>query len=336
MPIRAVARLTGITADTLRVWERRYGFPKPGRSSAGERVFRDSDIERLQLVAQALSWGFRAGEVVPLPIRELRRLLSAPAAKPAKPISPIVPQLIETLRRDDLAGLARGLRSAIANLGPREFVTEVGAPLLEAVGNCWASGELAVHHEHFLSEALSARVHELLAHYELRRGPGPTVLLTTLPGEAHALGLELVALYLADLGAVPRLMGAQTPPQSIVAGAAMVGADVVGLSVSSSADAAEIARHVRWLGQKLPDPVELWLGGGGAQTLTPQPPRLLRIATWRELESEVQRLRGDLRRRGSQAPARGARPPSREASRAAGAPAERGRAAGRRRVVAGR
>lgn len=300
LPIRAVSRLTGITPDTLRVWERRYGFPKPSRSSGGERLFRDSDVERLQLVAQALSWGFRAGEVVPLPIRELRRLLSAPAPTLAKPISPIVPQLLDALRRDDLIGLARGLRSAIANLGPREFVTEVGAPLLEAVGQCWASGELAVHHEHFLSEALSARVHELLAHYELRRGPGPIVLLTTLPGEAHTLGLELVALYLAELGAVPRLMGAQTPPQSIVAGVAMVGADAVGLSVSSSADTEETARHLRWLGPKLPESVELWLGGSGTQALTLRPPRLRQIEDWRALEREVLRLRGDLRRRDPQ------------------------------------
>jgi DNA-binding transcriptional MerR regulator len=37
--IAAVERDTGIGKDTLRVWERRYGFPQPGRDSFGERSY---------------------------------------------------------------------------------------------------------------------------------------------------------------------------------------------------------------------------------------------------------------------------------------------------------
>ena len=35
--IAAVERDTGLSKDILRVWERRYGFPKPGRDAFGER-----------------------------------------------------------------------------------------------------------------------------------------------------------------------------------------------------------------------------------------------------------------------------------------------------------
>ncbi|MES1207962.1 MAG: MerR family DNA-binding transcriptional regulator, partial [Pseudomonadota bacterium] len=35
--IGAVAHMTGVDEHTLRIWERRYGFPKPERSSGGTR-----------------------------------------------------------------------------------------------------------------------------------------------------------------------------------------------------------------------------------------------------------------------------------------------------------
>src|SRR5690242_18535999 len=75
--IRVVSGRTGIGQHTLRVWERRYGFPKPMRRSDGVRAYAEEDIAKLKLVAQALEAGFRAGEVVPLPAADLARLLEA-------------------------------------------------------------------------------------------------------------------------------------------------------------------------------------------------------------------------------------------------------------------
>ena len=57
--IRVVANRTGIAADTLRVWERRYGFPKPERRPGGSRIYSEDDIARLRLLARALEAGFR-------------------------------------------------------------------------------------------------------------------------------------------------------------------------------------------------------------------------------------------------------------------------------------
>lgn len=53
--IRVVSNRTGIPADTLRIWERRYGFPKPERTPGGSRVYTDEDVARLQLVNRALA-----------------------------------------------------------------------------------------------------------------------------------------------------------------------------------------------------------------------------------------------------------------------------------------
>jgi len=38
LSIAEIERETGISRDTLRVWERRYGFPTPMRNKRSERV----------------------------------------------------------------------------------------------------------------------------------------------------------------------------------------------------------------------------------------------------------------------------------------------------------
>ena len=43
--IGAVTKLTGLSADVVRVWERRYGAVRPVRSEAGTRLYSDADIQ---------------------------------------------------------------------------------------------------------------------------------------------------------------------------------------------------------------------------------------------------------------------------------------------------
>ena len=46
--IADVERDTGLSKDTLRVWERRYGFPDPTRDAVGERRYDDAQLLRLR------------------------------------------------------------------------------------------------------------------------------------------------------------------------------------------------------------------------------------------------------------------------------------------------
>ena len=55
--IAAVERDTGIGKDTLRVWERRYGFPQPLRDAFGERVYPAEQVEHLRLIKRLMDQG---------------------------------------------------------------------------------------------------------------------------------------------------------------------------------------------------------------------------------------------------------------------------------------
>ena len=51
--ISGVERDTGFSKDVLRMWERRYGFPKPARDDNGERQYTSADVGKLRAMKEA-------------------------------------------------------------------------------------------------------------------------------------------------------------------------------------------------------------------------------------------------------------------------------------------
>ena len=288
--IRVVSNRTGIPADTLRMWERRYGFPKPERTPGGARIYSEDDVERLVLVNRALAEGFRPNEVVPLPRAELERVTSAadvrggssgPQAKSAPPVS--VETIVEALRRDDVSALRVLLRTAALTMGPKAFVTDLAHPLAIRVGALWAEGAHEERHEHLASACLTTTLRMLLASHEDGER-SPVVVLATLPGEPHALALDMVAVHLAASLAAPRLLGADTPVDQIAAAAESLGADVVGISVSAAAERRSTSRAAQRLAILVPEDVPLWIGGAGASRIDAPNANVRKIATWSDLD----------------------------------------------------
>src|SRR5574343_1852394 len=72
--IAAVERDTGLSKDTLRVWERRYGFPRPARDAAGDRCYPADQVERLRTIRSLMDAGHRPGRIVGLAPQELQTL----------------------------------------------------------------------------------------------------------------------------------------------------------------------------------------------------------------------------------------------------------------------
>jgi len=198
--------------------------------------------------------------------------------------------VVEALAADDVPEVRGALRCAAITLGARRFVADFAGPLCVAVGDAWASGRLAVRHEHVLAACLVSQLRLLLCAFEDAER-APLVLLSTLPGELHALGLEMAAVYLAAGGSAPRLAGPDLPPEQIADAARALGADAVGISVSSAADSRAMAKQVRRLARVLPKSARLWLGGAGAPALEVSEEALAVIPSWSALDDAVAELR---------------------------------------------
>lgn len=290
--IKVVSELTGLPMGTLRAWERRYGFPKPERrEGSNRRVYSSAQVERLRVVAKALSRGYRPGDVIQMSLVDLRALLDEVPETRADggPVANAA-TLLELLERDEAKRIEDDLRLAAAALGAKRFVVELAQPLAVAVGQAWAEGRIEVRQEHLMTECLTTQLRALLATHQVSDG-APTIVLATLPGEPHTLGLQMVALYLALGAAKPRLLGASTPPDQIIAAAHAFGAEVVGIALTPAADLAVARRDLQRLARSLPSSVALWLGGAGASAVGKLPQRIESIASWPELDSALARAR---------------------------------------------
>ncbi len=295
--IKVVSELTGLQMGTLRAWERRYGFPKPARrADSNRRLYSNEQIERLRTVARAVAHGYRPGDVIPLPASELQALLrSEVVARVAPGGGPIadVPALIDLLVRDDVKRIEDELRLAAAALGAKRFVTELAQPLALAVGQAWAGGQIAIRQEHLMTECLTTQLRALLSVQQAADG-SPTIVLTTLPGEPHTLGLQMVALYVALSSAKPRLLGANTPPEQVIAATRALGAQVVGITLTPTADLVGARRDLQRLARGLPESVALWVGGAGVRGLGKVPARVQAVESWPALDAALAQVRRSL------------------------------------------
>jgi methanogenic corrinoid protein MtbC1 len=270
------------------MWERRYGFPRPQRTSGGSRVYSEAEVEALKLIKRALDQGYRPGEVVGKPCDELNRLVLVASQAPprAATANPTMATLLAALGRDEVALLRAELRQAAVMLGPKRFLVEVAHPLCVRVGELWADGTLEVRHEHMLSECLSAQLRVLMSAYEDRPG-APRVLLTTLPNERHGLGLEMVEVYLATSQVTPVLLGVETPAEQIVKAARSHTVDAVGLLVTLASDLKATKSQVRWMLGELPRRVRVWLGGAGGAELGIRDDAVRIVGTWSEMDEAI-------------------------------------------------
>lgn len=292
-PMGAVTRRTGIGEHTLRAWERRFGFPKPVRLPSGHRRYSGEQVQHLVMIARALEAGYRAGDVVPLPIDELENLLRSAGALEllvtAGTTEDVTALAFDACQRFDRDALAALLRREAAMLGVPRFLRERVAPMLKEVGEAWGRGDIEIRHEHFFSEVLEDQLRTMRASLQ-DDASGRPVVVASLPNEFHGLGLQIAALAVVATGRSVRVLGQHLPVEEIVKSAEALDAAAVGLSISVFADPVETSREVEALREALPPTTQLWLGGAGAPTLKGLPDGVEVTFTFDELDSALLRL----------------------------------------------
>lgn len=294
-PMGAVTRRTGIGEHTLRAWERRFGFPTPHRLESGHRRYPAEQVQQLMLIAKALDFGYRAGDVVPMPPAELRELLREAGIYEKAVVSgdggsgSSAAEVFEACRRLDREALTGILRRDASVLGTARFLRERVAPLLEEIGDSWAQGELEIRHEHFFSEVLEDQLRSLRVPLQASAGGRP-VVVASLPNELHSLGLQIAALNIAASGRTVHILGPNLPAEEIVSAAGTLGAIAVGLSISLYADPANVQEQAEAIRSGLPDHVELWLGGAGAAVFNDLPAGMVGVPTLDDLDAALARL----------------------------------------------
>lgn len=186
--IQQLSLEVGIGSDTLRIWERRYGFPVPGRDSRGHRCYPSQQIEELRIVKKLQNLGYRPSKIFSLTATQRRELLKKLLAEglpensaQIKLTTELAPQQIDL-----------ELNKQLQRLGLSNFIHEFAVPLIQTLDRGWTEGTLSIAREHLVSDRL-----EQLLKQQLATAPQTErktqLLFLTLSGERHKLGLLMSA-----------------------------------------------------------------------------------------------------------------------------------------------
>lgn len=220
--LKVVLKETGIAADTLRAWERRYGLPMPRRTEGGHRLYSQRDIEIIRWLMKQQESGLSISRAVDMYNEQLASGSDPLPASRAQ--SGFAPQPFPANSNLD------GLRTAWLNacltydesqadqifnqafaLHPVETVTSnLIQQGLHEMGEMWFSGKASVQQEHFASGLAMRRLEALIA-----SSPAPTrretILLACPPDEWHTFSLVLLHLHLRRRGFPTVYLGANVP-----------------------------------------------------------------------------------------------------------------------------
>lgn len=287
--IAEVERDTGLGKDTLRVWERRYGFPLPVRDRLGERSYPQEQVQRLRLIKRLLDAGYRPGKVVPLTVAQLDALMCTVHANRDNHLQdtaqdiwlqdPSMPWLT-WLAEDRTDLMKQALQQQILRRGLGPTVQELVAPLCVHVGEAWLRGELSIYQEHLFTETLQSVLREAIASVDASgqtlQQP-PRVLLAATSTEQHGLGLLMAECFFALESCARYVLGVSTPVADIVQAAKQLRIDVLALSFSAHASRREVIESLQQLVAQLPANVDIWAGGAAAALYSRSLPESVRV-----------------------------------------------------------
>jgi DNA-binding transcriptional MerR regulator/methylmalonyl-CoA mutase cobalamin-binding subunit len=274
-PIQVVARRTGLGADVIRVWERRYGAVAPTRDTAGRRLYSDADIDRLLLLRRATEGGRRIGDVARLDATELGGLVADDQTHPQReqptagaPAGRTMgARYLETclaaVRAVSPVDLEAALQQAAVALSTPALLDQVLMPLLKEIGERCRAGDLRVSQEHAATAVLRTFLAQLTAGYRASEH-APVLVVATPAGQRHELGALMAALSAAAEGWKVVYLGPDLPAEEIAYAALETHAPAVALSIVYPPDDPRVADELRRLHRALPAEATLFVGGLGA------------------------------------------------------------------------
>lgn len=276
-PIQVVARRTGLSADVIRAWERRYEAVLPQRSPTSRRLYSDEDVERLTLLRQLTQLGRRIGDVARLPAEDLKALLkldATPADVSTVPPSPTdlrnehLEDCLAAVRTLDGVALEAALVNAALALSVPALLDELICGLMRRIGDEWREGGLRVCHEHMATAQLRSFLGNMIT-TSMTTPTGPKLLVTTPRGQCHELGALMVAVTAAQGGWHPLYLGPNVPSDEIAFAASEGHMGTVALSISYPGDDPKLPDTLRRLRRQLPESVLLLVGGAAAPAYRP-------------------------------------------------------------------
>ena len=263
LSIGALAKETGVSTHTLRVWESRHGILQPGRSEKGTRQFTLEDVRRVKAVRKLVRSGHQLSALAGLETDQLEQLVSRSLPEEPQiagdPAAALKKRFLDAVEIFDRASAEQVLSSAAILLEPIPFLQDVLVSALVELGERWHRGEMRVAHEHFATGIARGLLLSLDGTYPQTRS-AKVIVAATLPTESHDVGLLASSLYARMHGWEVVYFGTDMPAEEIVYAAEKTQCRMVMISCVAG-NAERTQQGVSYLEKELPPGVKLAVGG---------------------------------------------------------------------------
>lgn len=269
-PMRAVVQLTGLKAETIRAWQRRYKAVVPRRSQGNARRFTMEDVRRLALLREAIRAGHAISEIARLNEDQLLQIVHSETPDPKQPAEAPVEdealvfehtlnRFLQAIDEYDCAEASSVLNNASLYLDTRAFLLFVITPLMRKIGELWADGDIGVGQEHLATEIVKGTL------YTLRKQAGfhvdgPKVIIATPPSCLHEFGANIASILATHQGWNPVYLGPNIPYEEVLEAAHCVKPKAILLAIQtilSPDHASDIEQGISELAKLH----QVWLGG---------------------------------------------------------------------------
>src|SRR5687768_7026956 len=163
--LKVVLKETGLAADTLRAWERRYGLPMPQRSAGGHRLYSQRDIETIKWLIKRQEDGLSISRAVDLwneqiasgndPLADLGQTSSSAMPVPYKTAETTLDSLrthwVEACLQFSESIAEQALNHAFSLFPVEAVCIEVLQKGMSEIGERWYENRASVQQEHFAS-----------------------------------------------------------------------------------------------------------------------------------------------------------------------------------------
>ncbi|MBX3335461.1 MAG: cobalamin B12-binding domain-containing protein [Nitrospira sp.] len=216
--IHRVAKLTGLSKDVIRVWERRFNLLKPTRGTNRYRNYSDEDVMMLRYLKEQLDGGASIGELAKLGREELVTRARANTPRVAvveNMFGRLLQELLSTLNPLDRVTFEKRLNGAVAVVPFDEALSGILLPLQEQVGQLWHDGHIGIAVEHYVTSQIQQKIFSAMNQLPVAEF-GATVVVACPPGEEHDIAALAVAYQCRVRGCRVYYLGANVPIAALV------------------------------------------------------------------------------------------------------------------------
>lgn len=248
--IKDLENLSGVKAHTIRIWEQRYNFLKPQRTSTNIRYYSNDELKTILNIALLNKYGYKISHIDRMQPGEIReKILSLGDSRAVQ--ERIVNDLLQEMVDLDMDDFERILANYISARGIERTVIQVIFPFLEKIGILWQTGHINPAQEHLVTniirQKLIVAIETTVSHFRL----GRTFLLFLPEGEHHELGLLFVYYLLKSRGASVIYLGANIPLKDVENLVVLKKPDLAFIHLTSTASGFNFEKFLHGIQQRL-------------------------------------------------------------------------------------